>query len=57
MSSGSADKAKGRIKKAAGDLADDPKLRRRGKVDEAAGKAKDAVESGIDRARDKINKP
>jgi uncharacterized protein YjbJ (UPF0337 family) len=57
MSSGTADKIKGRIEKAAGDLVDDPKLRRRGKVDEAAGKVKDAVERGIDHARDKANKP
>jgi len=57
MSSGTADKIKGRIEKAAGDLVDDPKLRRRGKVDEAAGKVKDAVERGIDKARDKANKP
>jgi len=57
MSSGTADKVKGRVEKAAGDLADDPKLRRRGKIDEAAGKAKDAIERGIDHAKDKVNKP
>jgi uncharacterized protein YjbJ (UPF0337 family) len=57
MSSGTGDKVKGRIEKAAGDLADDPKLRRRGKIDETAGKVKDAVDRGIDHARDKANKP
>ena len=46
MSSGTADKAKGRIEKAAGELLDDDRLRNRGKVDEAAGKVKDGVERG-----------
>jgi uncharacterized protein YjbJ (UPF0337 family) len=57
MSNGSADKAKGRIKKAVADLTDDPELRRRGQVDETAGKVKDAVERGVNRVRDKANKP
>jgi uncharacterized protein YjbJ (UPF0337 family) len=38
------DKAKGKIKQAAGALAGDEKLRRQGKVDEASGKLKGAVE-------------
>lgn len=38
------DKAKGKIKKAAGALTGDTKLERKGKVDEAKGKAKGAVE-------------
>ncbi len=50
---GKTDKAKGRMEKAAGDLADDPNLRRRGQVDEAAGKVKDAVNRGVDKARGK----
>jgi len=33
---GEADKAKGRIKEAAGALTDDDKLRREGKIDQAA---------------------
>lgn len=48
MSSGTADKAKGRIKEAAGALADDKKLKREGKIDQAAGKAKDAAERVVD---------
>jgi uncharacterized protein YjbJ (UPF0337 family) len=48
--SGETDKAKGKLKQAAGDLTDDDKLRREGKVDEAAGKVKDAV----DKTKDKL---
>ena len=57
--SGTADKAKGRIKEATGVLAGDDKLRREGKVDQAVGKVKDAaerakgaVERGADKARE-----
>lgn len=38
------DKAKGKIKKAAGALTGDKKLEREGRVDEAKGKAKGALE-------------
>jgi uncharacterized protein YjbJ (UPF0337 family) len=48
--SGEADKVKGRMKQAAGDLTDDEELRREGKIDEAAGKVKGAV----DKAKDKL---
>jgi uncharacterized protein YjbJ (UPF0337 family) len=48
--SGEADKAKGKVKQAIGDLTDDSSLRNEGKVDEAAGKAKNVV----DKVRDKI---
>ena len=54
MSSGTGDKAKGRIEKAAGDLLDDDRLRNRGKVDEAAGKVKDGVERGVDAVKDAV---
>ena len=57
MASGRVDKIKGRLKKAVGDLTDDPELRRRGQVDESAGKVKDAVDRGVDRVKDKLNKP
>jgi uncharacterized protein YjbJ (UPF0337 family) len=52
MSSGTVDKAKGRIKEAAGALADDDKLKREGKIDKAAGKIKDGVERAVDKVRD-----
>ena len=44
------DEAKGRTKEAAGDLTDDDELKREGKVDQATGKVKDAV----DKISDKI---
>ena len=37
------DKAKGRAKKAAGDLADDADLKREGRLDERKGEAKDEL--------------
>jgi uncharacterized protein YjbJ (UPF0337 family) len=53
MASGKADKAKGRMKKAAGDLMDDEELRRRGQADEIAGDVKETVDEGVDRVRGK----
>lgn len=57
------DQAKGRIKQAAGDLTGNKDMKKQGKADEAAGKAKEFVEDTknkaegvIDRARDKVNK-
>jgi uncharacterized protein YjbJ (UPF0337 family) len=38
------DKAKGRVKQAAGELTDDKDLKREGELDELGGKAKDAVD-------------
>jgi uncharacterized protein YjbJ (UPF0337 family) len=54
--SGEADKAKGRIKQAAGDLTDDDELRREGKADEAAGKVKDTVDDAIDEMNEKFDR-
>ena len=54
MSSGTGDKAKGRIEKAAGELLDDDKLRDRGRVDETAGKIKDGVERGVDAVKNAV---
>ena len=50
--SGTTDKAKGRIKEAAGALTDDEKLRREGKLDQAVGKVKEAAEKVVDKVRD-----
>ena len=44
------DKAKGKIKQAAGDLTDDTDLKREGQADEAAGKVKE----GVDKVKDKV---
>ena len=57
------DQAKGRLKQAAADLTGNKDLKKQGKADEAAGKAKEVVEDTknkaeglIDRARDSVNK-
>jgi uncharacterized protein YjbJ (UPF0337 family) len=47
--SANADKAKGHIKEAVGDLTDDKDLEREGKVDKLAGKAKEAVDTAKDK--------
>jgi uncharacterized protein YjbJ (UPF0337 family) len=44
------DKLTGRFKKAAGDLADDPSLRREGRREERRGEAKDELADAQDRA-------
>ncbi len=44
------DDAKGRVKEAAGNLTGDKELKREGKVDQAAGKAK----HGLDKLTDKV---
>jgi uncharacterized protein YjbJ (UPF0337 family) len=52
--SGATDKAKGRVKEAAGALTDDDKLRREGKLDQAVGKVKDAADKVADKVRDAV---
>jgi uncharacterized protein YjbJ (UPF0337 family) len=52
--SGTTDKAKGRLKEAAGALTGDDKLRREGKLDQATGKMKDAAEKVVDKVRDAV---
>jgi uncharacterized protein YjbJ (UPF0337 family) len=49
------DDAKGRVKEAAGDLADDDGLKNEGKVDQATGKVKDAVGDVADKVKDVVN--
>jgi len=53
--SGTADQAKGRVKEAAGALSDDQDLKREGKGDQFAGKAKDAAETVKDKAEGAID--
>jgi len=50
--SGTVDKTKGRIKEAAGALADDDSLRNEGKLDQAIGKVKDAAEKVAHKVKD-----
>jgi uncharacterized protein YjbJ (UPF0337 family) len=47
------DKITGRAKKAAGDLADDPSLRREGRREEAKGEAKEQLQNAQDRTAEK----
>ena len=49
------DQAKGRVKQAAGDLTDNDKLKRDGKRDEAAGKAKELLEDAKEKGDDLID--
>lgn len=56
MNDGDVDTAKGRVKKAAGDLTGDEKLRREGKVDEASGAVKDKVGDAADKAKDVLGR-
>ena len=49
------DDLKGRAKEAAGDLADDERLKREGKMDRAGGKAKEMVDDLKEKAEDAID--
>ncbi len=58
--SGKMDEVKGRLKEAAGAVADDDKLRREGKIDQATGKVKQAAEQVADKVKEaahRINNP
>jgi uncharacterized protein YjbJ (UPF0337 family) len=56
MGDGAADKAKGNIKEAAGDLTGDKDLEREGKVDQASGGVKDKVGDVADSAKDALKR-
>ncbi len=51
---GNMDEAKGRVKEAAGTLTGDDKLRREGKIDQAAGKVKKATEKAVDSVKQAV---
>ena len=51
MSSGTSDEIKGRVEEAVGVLTDDQRLKDEGKLDQATGKVKKAVERVIDKAK------
>jgi uncharacterized protein YjbJ (UPF0337 family) len=53
---GNADETKGRIKRAAGELSDDDKLKREGSVDKAAGSAKRVVDKASDKTKDALDR-
>ncbi len=50
------DDAKGRAKEATGSLTGDDELKREGKTDRAAGKAKDAVDGAKDKVKDVLHR-
>jgi uncharacterized protein YjbJ (UPF0337 family) len=52
--SGGTDKAKGKIKEAAGDLTDDKDLQREGKADKTGGDAKQKLAGAVDKVKDKL---
>lgn len=54
MGSGTIDKVKGRVKEAAGALADDDELRNEGKLDQAAGTVKNAAEKAVDKVKQAV---
>ena len=51
-----ADEPKGRVKEAAGDLTANKNLQRKGKVDQASGKAKDAIDKAGDKAKEAVTR-
>jgi uncharacterized protein YjbJ (UPF0337 family) len=53
---GAGDKAKGRIKKAGGELTGDQSLKNEGTVDKASGNVKDAVGGAADKVKDALRK-
>ena len=50
------DEAKGRVKEAAGDLTDDEKLRREGKVDRASSSVKDKIDDIADKVKEAVGR-
>ncbi len=53
---GKIDKAKGRVKQAAGDLLDEPHLKREGKKDVAKGTVKEKIDQVADKAEKAADK-
>jgi len=51
---GKTEKAKGRVKEAAGALSGNRKLKREGRIDQLVGSVKDAVASTVDTLRDAL---
>ena len=48
---GKMDEVKGRVKEATGAITDNDKLRREGKIDQAAGKVKQAAQKAVEAAQ------
>jgi len=56
MANKNTDDLKGRVKEAAGDLSDNPDLKREGKIDRAAGAAKDRVGDVADKVKEILDR-
>jgi uncharacterized protein YjbJ (UPF0337 family) len=56
MGEGATDKAKGRVKEAAGTLTGDDKLKREGKIDRGSGTVKDKVADAADKVKDTVRR-
>ncbi len=54
--SGKTDQVKGRVKEAAGALADNDRLRTEGQVDQAKGKVKETIEKVADKTEEAIDR-
>ena len=50
------DEMKGRVKEAAGDLTDDKKLQREGKLDKTVGKVKEKIDQAADKIDDALSR-
>ena len=53
---GAVDKAKGRVKKAVGELTGNEDLKREGDIDKASGKMKDITQTVTDKAKEVVHK-
>ena len=53
---GAVDKAKGRVKKAVGELTGNEDLKREGDIDKASGKVKEVTEKIAEKAREVVHK-
>lgn len=56
MTKPNSDDLKGRAKEALGALTDDDDMKREGRNDQTAGKAKNAIEGAADKAREGVDK-
>jgi uncharacterized protein YjbJ (UPF0337 family) len=54
MDHNKSEEMKGRAKEAAGDLTGNDEMKRQGKTDRAAAKAKDKAQDAVDKVRDKV---
>lgn len=55
MSHHTGQEMKGRVKEAVGDLTDDERLQREGKVDQGTAKIKDKVDDAADKVKNVVN--